>query len=52
MEQWEPVISIIREKSKEQISGDESIDAENRGISVHSSEEVSVMEMERRSRVI
>ncbi|WP_374698464.1 hypothetical protein [Wolbachia endosymbiont (group B) of Limnophora tigrina] len=39
---------MIRKKFKEQISEDESTDAENRGGSVCSSEEVSVMEMERR----
>lgn len=46
MELREPVISMIREKSKELNSKDESTDAENRGGSARSSEEVSVMEME------
>ena len=49
MELREPVVSMIRKKSKEPISEDESSDAKNRGGSAHSSEEVSVMEMERRS---
>ncbi|WP_255447005.1 hypothetical protein [Wolbachia endosymbiont of Laodelphax striatellus] len=40
---------MIRKKSKEPISEDESTDAKNRGGLAHSSEEVSVMEMERRS---
>jgi hypothetical protein len=44
----EPVISIIREKSKKLNFKDESTNAKNRGVSVHSSEEVSIMEMERR----
>ncbi|MFP3017117.1 MAG: hypothetical protein ACEY3H_06180 [Wolbachia sp.] len=43
MELREPVVSMIREKSKELISEDESTDAKNRA---RSSEEVSVMEME------
>ena len=37
-----------REKSKGQIPEGESTDAENRGGATRSSEEVSVMEMERR----
>ncbi|CCE77864.1 hypothetical protein WALBB_90002 [Wolbachia pipientis wAlbB] len=45
----EPVVSMIREKSKKLNFKDESTDAENRGGSARSSEEVSVMEMERRS---
>jgi len=49
MELREPVVSMIREKSKEPIFEDESTDAKNRGGSARSSEEVSVMEMERRS---
>jgi hypothetical protein len=48
MELREPVVPMIRKKSKEQISKDESTDAENRDGSDRSSEEVSVMEMERR----
>lgn len=48
----EPVVSMIREKSKGLNSKDESTDAKNRGGSVCSSEEVSVMEMERRGWVI
>ncbi|WP_255447004.1 hypothetical protein [Wolbachia endosymbiont of Laodelphax striatellus] len=39
---------MIREKFEELNSKDESTDAENRGGSARSSEEVSVMEMERR----
>ncbi|MFT4327222.1 hypothetical protein ACJZL3_03145 [Wolbachia endosymbiont of Rhagoletis cingulata] len=39
---------MIREKSKELNSKDESTDAKNRGGSARSSEEVSVMEIERR----
>lgn len=49
MELREPVVSMIREKSKELNSKDESTDAKNRGGSACSSKEVSVMEMERRS---
>ncbi len=48
MELREPVVSMIREKFEELNSKDESTDAENRGGSARSSEEVSVMEMERR----
>ncbi|WP_265024380.1 MULTISPECIES: hypothetical protein [unclassified Wolbachia] len=48
MELREPVVSMIREKSKELNSKDESTDAKNRGGSARSSEEVSVMEIERR----
>lgn len=39
---------MIREKSKELNSKGESTNAENRGGSARSSEEVSVMEMEQR----
>ena len=39
---------MIREKFKGQIPKDESTDAENGGGATRSSEEVSVMEMERR----
>ncbi|CAH2559890.1 Group II intron-encoded hypothetical protein [Cardinium endosymbiont of Oedothorax gibbosus] len=46
MELREPVISMIREKSKELISEDQSMDAKNRGGATCSSDEVSVMEME------
>lgn len=48
MELREPVVLMKREKSKELISEDESTDAKNRGGLARSSEEVSVMEMERR----
>ena len=48
VELWEPVALMIREKSKGQIPKDESTDAENRGGATRSSEEVSVMGMERR----
>jgi hypothetical protein len=48
----EPVVSMIREKSKELISEDESTDAKNRGGPVRSSEEISVMEIERRGWII
>ncbi|GFR24424.1 mutator family transposase [Trichonephila clavata] len=44
----EPVISMIREKSKKLNFKDESTDAKNRGGLARSSEEISVMEMERR----
>jgi len=40
---------MTREKSKGQIPEEESTDAENRDGSTRSSEEVSVMGMERRS---
>lgn len=52
MELREPVVSMIREKSKGLNSKDESTNAKNRGGSVCSSKEVSVMEMERRGWVI
>ncbi|WP_419198591.1 hypothetical protein ACJZL3_03275 [Wolbachia endosymbiont of Rhagoletis cingulata] len=39
---------MIREKSKKLNFKDESTDAKNRGGSARSSEEISVMEMERR----
>ncbi|MFP3026769.1 hypothetical protein [Wolbachia endosymbiont (group A) of Pogonocherus hispidulus] len=48
MELREPVVSMIREKSKELNSKEESTDAKNRGGLARSSEEVFVMEMERR----
>ncbi|UIP93239.1 hypothetical protein JSQ73_002785 [Wolbachia endosymbiont of Anopheles demeilloni] len=44
----EPVVSMIREKFKELNSKEESTDAKNRGGLACSSEEVFVMEMERR----
>uniref|UniRef100_A0AAU7YKQ0 Uncharacterized protein n=1 Tax=Wolbachia endosymbiont of Oeneis ivallda TaxID=3171168 RepID=A0AAU7YKQ0_9RICK len=49
MELREPVVSMTREKSKKLNFKDESTDAKNRGGSACSSEEVSVMGMERRS---
>ncbi len=52
MELREPVVSMIREKSKELISKDKSTDAKNRGGPVRSSEEVPVMGMERRGWII
>ena len=45
---WEPVVPMLREKSKWKPHKDESTDAEHRGGSVRSSDEVSVMEMEQR----
>jgi hypothetical protein len=39
---------MIRKKSKKLNFKDKSTNAKNRGGSIHSSEEVSVMEMERR----
>lgn len=52
MELREPVVSMIREKSKELNSKEESTDAKNRGGLACSSEEVFVMEMERRDLVL
>jgi hypothetical protein len=43
---------MIKEKSKRKPLKDESTDAENRGGTTRSSEEVSVMEMERRGSII
>ena len=45
---WEPVVPMIREKSKWRPHEDESTDAEHRGGSARSSDEVSVMGMEQR----
>ncbi len=49
MELREPVVSMTREKSKKINFKDESTDAKNRA---RSSEEISVMEMERRDSVL
>jgi len=49
---WEPVVPMLREKSKWRTHEDESTDAEHRGGTARSSEEASVMEVERRCCVI
>ena len=48
----EPVVLMLREKSKWQKPKDESTNAEHRGGPARSSDEVSVMEMEQRDWVI
>ena len=49
---WEPVVPMLREKSKWRTHEDESTDAEHRGGAARSSDEVSVMEMERRGCIV
>lgn len=45
---WEPVVLMLREKFKWSSHENVSTDARHRGGTIRSSEEVSVMEMERR----
>lgn len=49
---WEPVVPMLREKSKWQTHKDLSTDAEHRGGAIRSSDEGSVMELERRGCVV
>jgi hypothetical protein len=48
---WEPVVSMQREKLKWRHHKSESTEVRHRGGPVRSSEEVTVMVMERRSRI-
>jgi hypothetical protein len=43
---------MLREKSKWRTHKDESIDAKNRGGGIYSSEEASVMDVERRDHIV
>ena len=49
---WEPVALMIREKSKWTNHKDESTEAKHRGGVTRSSDEASVMEVERRGYII
>jgi len=49
---WEPVALIIREKFKWKNHEDESTNAGHRGGTIRSSEETSVMEVERRGCIV
>ena len=51
METWEPVVSMLREKSKWKTHKDQSTNAKHRDGVTRSSVEISVMEMERRGYV-
>lgn len=49
---WEPVVPMLREKSKWQTHKDLSTDAEHRGGAIRSSDEGFVMELELRGCVV